>query len=96
MSDEEPKSAIEIAMEKLRARGEFSGKPLSDQQKAEIAEIRSRYKAKIAEFEIHQKDKIQKAASYEELESLQEELTREKNRLTEKMEAEVQSVRERS
>ena len=94
MSEDEPKSAVEIAMEKLRARGDFSPKPLPDEQKTEIAEIRTRYKAKIAEFEIKQQDKMNKASSYEEIESLKEELVKERNRLNEKMETEVRKVRE--
>jgi hypothetical protein len=96
VSEDEPKSAIEIAMEKLRARGGFDEQPLSDEQKAEIADIRSLYKSKIAELEIKQQDKISKAASYEEIQSLQEELAQEKSRLSEKMESEVKKVRKRS
>jgi hypothetical protein len=90
--EDEPKSAVELAMEKLRARGDFSQK-LTDEQKAEIAEIRTRYKAKIAELEIKQQDKMNKASSYEEIESLKEELGKEKTRLNEKMETEVRKVR---
>lgn len=93
--DDEPKTAVEIALEKLRSREDFSAKSLTDDQKAEIADIRSRYRAKIAEIEIKQKDKMSQAASYEELEGLREELTREKKRLEEKMEEEVERVRER-
>ena len=93
MPEDEPKSAVELAMEKLRARGDFSQK-LTDDQKAEIAEIRTRYKAKIAELEIKQQDKMNKASSYEEIESLKEELVKEKTRFNEKMEAEVRKVRE--
>jgi hypothetical protein len=95
MSEDEPKSAIEIAMEKLRARGDFEEKALSDEQKAEIAEIRSRTKARIAELEIKQASKMRQAASYEELESLKEELVREKQRLNDEMESEVRNVRAR-
>ncbi len=95
MSEGEPKSAVELAMEKLRARGDFPDNPLSDEQKAEIAEIRSQCRAKIAEWEIKQQDKIRQATSFEELEGFKEELAREKTRLNEKMEAEVQKVRDR-
>ena len=95
MSEDEPKSAIEIAMEKLRARGDYDEQPLSDEQKAEIADIRSLYKSKIAEFEIKQQDKIAKATSYEELQSFQEELAHEKARLNDKVESEVKKVRKR-
>ena len=95
MSEDEPKSAVEIAMEKLRARGDFSPKPLTEEQKTEIAEIRTRYKAKVAELEIKQQDKMNKASSYEELEGFKEELSKEKNRLNEKMEAEIRKIHER-
>jgi len=95
VSEDEPKSAIEIAMEKLRARGDFSENPLTDEQKAEIAEIRNRCKASIAELEIKRQDEMKKASSYEELENLRGELIAEKNRLAEKMEEEVRKVRER-
>jgi hypothetical protein len=95
VSEDEPKSAIEIAREKLRARGDYDEQPLSDEQKAKIADIRSLYRSKIAEFEIKQQDKIAKATSYEELQSFQEELVREKARLNDKVESEVKKVRKR-
>lgn len=96
MSDEEPKSAIEIAMEKLRARGDFAETALSNEQKAEIAETRSFYRAKIAELEIQQESKMKAAASLDELEALRDELAREKERLNEEMEKKVRAVRQRS
>ena len=96
MSDDEPKSAIEIAMEKLRARGDFPETSLTDEQKAEIGEIRSRYRAKIAELEIQQEAKMRAATSLEELDALREELAREKARLEEETEKKVRAVRERA
>ena len=95
MSDDEgaPKSAVELAMEKLRARG-FEEKILSDEQKSEIAEIRSRYRAKVAELEIQYEPKLRAAVSLEELESLESELRKEKARLEEEMERKVSEVRE--
>jgi hypothetical protein len=96
MSDEEPKSAIEIAMEKLRARGDFAETSLTGEQKAEIAEIRSRCRAKIAELEIQQEAKMRAAASLEELDALREELARDKERLEEETEKKVRAVRERT
>lgn len=97
MSDDDaPKSAIEIAMEKLRAREGFEEKTLTDDQKAEIADIRSRYRAKIAEAEIHQQSKLGAVTTLEELEALRGELAREKNRLTSEMERKVAEVRSRA
>ena len=95
MTDEEPKSAIEIAMEKLRARGDSEPTPLSKEQKAEIAEIRNYTKAKTAEFEIKQQSKMRLVKSEEEFIGLQEELVHEKQRLNEEMENEVRKVREK-
>lgn len=94
MSEDEPKSAIELAMEKLRARGDFAETFLTDAQKAEIAETRSFYRAKIAELEIHQETKMRQATTLEELEALKKELTKEKERLHREMEDKVQKVRE--
>lgn len=91
--DDAPKSAVEIAMEKLRARGDYEEKKLTDAQKAEIAEIRSLYRSKIAEAEIHHQSKASGAASLEELEKLNEELKSEKERLSSDMERSVAKVR---
>ena len=94
MSDDEaPKSAVELAMEKLRAGG-FDEKKLTDEQKAEIADIRSRCRASIAELEIQQETKMRAIGSMEELELLRTELSREKKRLEEEMETKVSAVRE--
>lgn len=51
----ELKSAYELAMERFKKKDAEAGvehRALSDEQKAEIAEVRSRYQAKIAEVEI--------------------------------------------
>ncbi len=91
--DDEPKSAVELAMEKLRARGDFTETSLTDAQKAEIADIRSLYQSKIAELEIHEAAKMKQAATLEELETLKEALAKEKQRLNQEMEDKVKEVR---
>ncbi len=94
MSDDDaPKSAVELAMEKLRARGDFEEVKLTDEQKAEIADIRSRCRAQIAELEIQQESKLRAVASFEEVEVLRAELKKEKERLEEEMEKKVSEVR---
>ncbi len=93
MSEDEPKSAIELAMEKLRARGDFAETPLTDAQKAEIADTRSLYRAKVAELEIHEEAKMKQVATLEELEALKEALAKEKARLNQEMENKVQKIR---
>jgi hypothetical protein len=55
MSDDRLKSAYELAMERFQKKDAEAGvvhQPLTDQQKAAIAELRSQYQAKIAELEI--------------------------------------------
>jgi hypothetical protein len=94
--DDAPKSAVEIAMEKLRARGDYEETKLTDEQKAEIADIRSMYRSKIAEAEIQHASQTAQVASMEELESLKEELSQEKERLSAEMEKKVQAVRARA
>jgi hypothetical protein len=52
MSDDEPKSALELAMERLRkkdADAGVAGTPLTDAQRTRIAEVRNFYDAKLAE-----------------------------------------------
>jgi hypothetical protein len=56
-----PKSALELAMERLRQKDVDRGvadKPRSDQQKADIAEVRSVHASKVAELEILHRSKI--------------------------------------
>lgn len=96
MSDDEaPKSAVELAMEKLSARDGDAVK-LTDEQKAAIADIRSRYRAQIAEFEIQHESKLRMVGSYDEADILRAELQKEKARLEEEMEKKVSEVRGQS
>ena len=91
-----PKSAYELAMEKLKSRGDYEEKKLTTKQKAAIADIRSRYRARIAEAEIQHQSKLATVTSYEELEKVKNELTRDKERLNAEMEEKVEEVRSAS
>ena len=94
--DDAPKSALELALAKLKARGGYEPAALTDEQKAEIAEIRTRTKAKIAEIEIGEQGKIQPllaAGAFEEAEALRAALAREKEKLQQEAEDLVQKVR---
>jgi len=96
LSEDEPKSTLEIVMEKLRAKDPSSSTPLTQEQKAEIAEIKNRYRAKIAEVEIRHQDLMKKAnsrGSVEETEKLAQEMAREKERLYREEENALQKVR---
>ena len=97
MSSAEPKSAWEIAVEKLGAQDQADIVPLTGEQKKMIAEIRSRFRAKIAELDLRRQDGFRKAIARdagEEGELLQQEFVREKERLGREEEALVKKVRE--
>ena len=67
------KSAYEIAMERLEKESGPSRK-LTDEQKAQIAEIDRTYEAKIAEQKLSYDARIASAQSAEDLEKLKAEL----------------------
>jgi hypothetical protein len=91
------KSAYELAMERLQK--DTPVVPLTEEQRAQIAEIDSTYKAKIAEKELLLKDQIQKeiqAGRFKEVEPLQQQLTSELRRLKEECESRKEKVRNRN
>ncbi len=64
--DEAPKSAVEIAMERLRKKDRDAGvdeKPLDAGRREAIAETRRVYEAKLAEREILHQSSLRKAAA---------------------------------
>ena len=84
MAADGPKSAFELAMERLRQKDKEAGvdeHPLTDAQKAAIAEARQVYEARVAEREILHQAALRKATTYEEVERLNEEFRRDKDRL---------------
>lgn len=94
MSDE-LKSAYELAMEKLRSKGEEQ--KLTEDQKAEIAEVRSRFQAKLAELEIRQQGEVQELqlkGDFENLQKREQEYVRDRERIREEMERQIQKIRE--
>jgi hypothetical protein len=94
--DEAPKSAYELAMERLRKRDREAGveqRSLSDDQRAEIAEIRKVYEAKLAEREILQQSALRKAQTHEELEKLEEEYRRDRERIQSERDIKIEKVR---
>lgn len=89
------KSAYELAMERLNKTSPTV--KLSDKQKAELAEIDSRYAAKIAERELFLKDEMRKAAQkpdYEALEQLEKQLVNDRRNLEAEKEEKKQKVRD--
>jgi imidazolonepropionase-like amidohydrolase len=100
MSDA-PKSALEIAMEKLRRqdreRGEEGPAALTAAQKKRIAGIRKIYEARLAEREILVRAERQKLAGHpeaeEKLKALEEDYARERRAMEEKRDREIAKAR---
>jgi hypothetical protein len=97
MSDA-PKSAWEIALEKLqqqdRERGVASPGALSEDQKKQIAALRQRFQAKLAEAEILHHDQRRKVLEDPEaLAKSEEEYRIERRRIEEQREREIEKVR---
>ena len=86
MSDERPlKSSIELAMERMAKKDADAGiapTPLSEAQKAAIAETRNFYEAKIAELEVLHQSKIAGIMDPAERETLDQQYRREREHLT--------------
>ena len=98
MTDSAPKSAYELAMERLRQKDKEGGvveRPLTDAQKAAIAEARRVYDAKVAEREILHRDALRQAKSYEEVQKLNEELARDRDRYARNRDQKIGEIRER-
>ena len=96
MSDDAPKSALELAMERLRQKDREAGieeRPLSDRQREAIAEIRSLHKARIAELEILTGSERAKATTHEELAAVEERLRMERDRLDGERDRKIEAVR---
>jgi hypothetical protein len=88
------KSSYELAMERM---GGGDDKPLTDEQKAKIAEIDSKYKAKIAERKIFLEKSLSDAQAQgneEEIELVRRQLNDEVAELEAKSEAEKDKIRE--
>src|SRR5262249_36980753 len=91
--DGRPKTAYEIAMERLRQNDPAAERPLTDAQKAAIAEARQVYQARVAEREILHQSKLGQAASYEELAQLNEMLRRDLDRLATDRDRKIAEIR---
>jgi hypothetical protein len=86
MSDERPlKSSIELAMERMARKDADAGiasTPLTDAQKAAIAETRNFYEAKMAELEVLHQSKVNGTPDPAERETLNQQYRREREHLT--------------
>lgn len=95
-SDDEPKSAYELAMERLRKKDADEGveqRPVTDEQKAAIAEIRSTYEAKLAQEEIMQRSRLARTFDPAERETLEDGYRRDRERIVAERDAKIERIR---
>jgi hypothetical protein len=97
--DQGPKSSFELAMERLRKKDAEAGitaRPMTDQQKNAIAEVRSLYDSKIAEQEILHQAAMRNLPSAEspEIEEVIRRFRREKERLASERDSRVDRIRQ--
>ena len=96
MSEEAPKSALEIAMERLKKKDAEAGvveHKLTDEQKAAIAEARSVHEARVAELQILHRSKQLSAVDPVEIEKIEQEYRRDLERLASDRDSKIKKIR---
>ena len=94
-----PKSALELAMERLRKKDEAAGfveQKLTDEQKAAIAEARSVYEARVAERKILHQQKRLMAVDPAEITAMEDEYRRDLDRFATDRDSKIRRIREES
>jgi hypothetical protein len=92
-----PKSAIELAMERLRKKDEEAGvveRRLTDAQKAAIAEARSVYEARVAERQILHRQTRLTAVDPQEIARLEDEYRRDMDRFATDRDTKIRKIRQ--
>jgi hypothetical protein len=90
------KSAYELAMERLRKQDAEAGvddRPLTDAQKAAIAEVRNFYEAKLAEQDVLRQSSLRKTFDPAEREAIEAEFRRDRERLGAERDAKIEKIR---
>jgi hypothetical protein len=94
--DKAVKSSLELAMERFKKSDAEAGvtrQPLTDEQKAAIAEIRNFYEAKIAETELLHQSRMRSLFEAAERTTREEEYHRDRERLTSERDMKIEKVR---
>ncbi len=94
--NDEPKSAIELAMARLKKQDADAGvteHPLTDEQKAAITEIRKTYAAKLAQEEILYQTKLMSSADHDARQQIEEHYRRDVERLNHDRDRKVEKIR---
>jgi hypothetical protein len=97
MSDEAPKSALELAMERLKKQDAEAGvveHKLTDAQKAAIAEARSVHESRVAELQILHRAKQLTAVDPQEIERIEQEYRRDLDRLASDRDGKIRKIRQ--
>jgi hypothetical protein len=97
MPNDEPKSAIELAMERFRKKDADAGiteRAVSDAQKKAIAEARNICEAKLAEIEILYRSKFQGVSDPEAHRELDQARMRDIQRATEDRDRKIAEIRQ--
>jgi hypothetical protein len=97
MSDEEPKSAVELAMARFKRQDADEGvseRSLTDDQKNEIAEVRKVYAAKLAQEEILFKAKMQGLMDSETRQDYHDNYRRDVERINHERDKKIDKIRE--
>ena len=92
-----PKSALELAMERLKKKDAEAGiveQKLTDAQKADIAEARSIYEARVAERQILHRQKQLTTFDPQEVAKMEEEYRRDLDRFATDRDAKIRKIRQ--
>jgi hypothetical protein len=96
VAEDAPKSSYELAMERLRRKDAESGvheRPLTDEQRAAIADARRVAEARIAEREILHQSAIRGVADPESLEELEQQYRRDRDRIQSDLDRKLADIR---
>jgi hypothetical protein len=96
MSNDPPKSSYELAMERLRKKDQDEGVtvvPLTDEQRTQIAEVRSFYEAKIAEQKVLHDSAVRRTLDPAERDTLDQQFRRELEHLTSARDSKIEKIR---
>ena len=94
--DQPPKSSFELAMERLKKKDQEDGvesRPMTDEQKAAIAEARSFYGSKIAEQEVLLQSRLRNSVDLAERDTIEQELRRTRERYSSERDAKIDRIR---
>ena len=97
MGDTGPKSAYELAMERLRKKDIEAGvksKPLTEAQKAAISEIRNFYAAKLAEADVLHQGRLRTIVDPGERAEREQEYRRDCERLSSERDSKIEKARQ--